>query len=199
MIQLTEEQKKIINSPARVKLVMGGMRSGKTTLAIMNMWEEMKRQNNPNFKSYFLVKSDPYARNAYREIKRLLGIIPDSMFDFSYKTQYGTINILTNLAETNYDNITIDNASSNKYIPDVLNNHKAKISLFGHCPDNKENAFFKVCYDAIKKTLDDTELFRIESWDNPQMNVKRDLWEAELKEKMGDARYSRDYLAKFID
>lgn len=195
MIQLTEKQQEIIDSPARVKLVMGGYRSGKTILAIMNLWNNMKQFNSPSFRGIFLVNSDSLVRYSSREFKRLLpaASIIDIMNEqgrVSIKTKLGKNVIAKELVSVDFDNITIDNASSNKYANPEILKACSKIYLTGHLPDDIDNPFFKWWLKEYFSETDGVSAFRI-----TETFVDVHGKEDSLISAMGINRYNRGYNA----
>lgn len=195
MYQLTEKQHEIIDSSARIKLVIGGYRSGKTILAIMNMWNDMIQFGSPSFRGVFLVNSDSLVRYSLREFKRLLP--SDSIIDIvqnqdkvSLKTILGEIAIAKELMPMNFDNITIDNASSNKYAnPEILKTW-SKVYVTGHLPDDIDNPFFKWWLKEYFSETDEVSAFRITE---TFMNIHNK--EDGLISSMGINRYNRGYNA----
>jgi hypothetical protein len=166
MIQLTEKQQEIIDSPARVKLAIGGYRSGKTILAIMNLWNNMKQFNSPSFRGIFLVNSDSLVRYSLREFKRVLPAasitaIMNEHGNVLIKTKLGRIVIAKELVPVNFDNITIDNASSNKYANPEILKAWSKIYITGHLPDDIDNQFFKWWLKEYFSDTDGVSAFRI--------------------------------------
>lgn len=200
MFKLTKQQQEIINSPARVKLVMGGHRSGKTTLAIMSVWEEMKRRKNPRFRAIYLVNSDSLMAYTFREMEHLL---PKSSFiskvNSSYghielNTIFGTIYIAKEIPPYGFDNITIDNASSNSYVGRELIDSRESVFVAGHLPEDTSNTFFRLWLYAYFAQFQDVAAFRLGTYENPSMEESKDKYDKRIRAKFGEARYNRDYL-----
>jgi hypothetical protein len=195
MIQLTSKQQHIIDSPARIKIVMGGYRSGKTTLAIMNLWEEMKRQNTPHFRAIYLVNSDNLMAYTVREIEFLLPKIVlikkiSSPHGYvSFETKLGTICISKKFLPYDFDNITIDNASSNSYVSKDLLNTSKNVLVAGHLPEDMDNTFFKLWLYTYFAEIPDVAAFRL----GPQ-DIDKDKNNKEFRERFGATRYNRNYL-----
>lgn len=200
MIQLTEKQKEIIDSSARVKLVMGGARSGKTIMALLNMFETMNNADTSDTISLFLIKNEIFARVTVRKIKRL---IKDYILNIKVRdkftlieTTYGDIYVSTEYIDGPYRIITVDNATSNKYVKYVLENQASKIALFGHCPEDGGNTFFKAWLNVCINDIPDTKAFKLQTWDNPTMKDERQKWESDLIPIIGQQNYERQYLCK---
>jgi hypothetical protein len=209
MINLTEKQQEIIHNPARVKLVMGGQRSGKTVLAITNMWEEMKRSASYP-RVLFLTPADRFQKLAVREIMSILPIEEiiskelhqdtDGGF-FLIKTTRGEIFVSDHFICMSYDGIVFDNATSSKYLSPEILERRESLYLTGHCPDDMNNAFFLMWLKAYFADNPDVKAFHLNTWNNPAMLDIKNEREENLREKMGKQRYNRSYLCipDFLD
>jgi hypothetical protein len=195
MFKLTKQQQEIINSPARVKIVMGGYRSGKTALAIMNIWEEMKRQNTPHFRAVYLVNSDNLMAYTIKEMEQLL---PKIVFIkkissphgyVSFETKLGIICISKKFLPYDFDNITIDNASSNTYVNKDLLDARENVFIAGHLPEDTDNVFFKLWLYAYFAEIPDVATFRLSPLDED-----KNKYDKELRARFGITRYNRNYL-----
>jgi hypothetical protein len=200
MIKLTPKQQEVIDSPARVKLVMGGMRSGKTALAIMAAWDMMKKGYR---KVLFLVPSDKYVRCAEREIREILPIeslknlekgIAHGAEYFLIETDCGEMLISDRFIPLSYGGLVFDNATSSKHIcPKLLEGPEA-IYVTGHCPENMNNNFLLMWLKAYFSDDSDIRAFRLTTWENPSMNPKEMEWGERLSSKMGESNYNQQYL-----
>lgn len=195
MFKLTEKQQEIIACSSQVKLVIGGHRSGKTILAIMNMWNYMKLFKNPNLRCAFLVNSDRLIRYSEREIKRLISI--DNIINttlrhdsITIETKFGYIMISTQLIPIRYDNITIDNATSNKYATTDILKEGSNIYITGHLPDDINNSFFRWW---LKEYFADTK--RVSAFRISENYTKIEDKEEAMINSIGIRRFNRDYKA----
>ncbi len=201
MIELTEKQKEIINSPAKIKLVMGGERSGKTSTAILNYWEHIKKHNG---NVLYLVNNGKLLRSVCREIEYLLSIQesrqvvkPDEIEKIT--TDFGDIYVSTELIfNKNFEVITIDDSTSNKHAKEVVFIEKllecdAYIYMTGHIPTDMDNYFFKLWLKYYFLNLSNFKSFRLSTWDNPRMANKRQEYETKLKDSLYLQRYLRQY------
>ncbi len=208
MLQLTPKQQKIVKSPARVKFIMGGVRSGKTITSLLALLEEMKRTNNPNTKAVIYEITCNFLRQIYRDIKALhesgyiqINEIQHMGCGYYISTPYGTIDIkLYDEDDGEYDISFMDAATRNKYFNDIYyKNILSKLIISGHCPKDTENPFYKMWLDAYKSDIPDIKAFRLGTWDNPAMADKKDDWENRLIAKMGLENYFREYYAIRLD
>lgn len=200
MIKLTKQQQEIVDNPARIKIVMGGYRSGKTTLAIMNLWEEMKRRKNPRFRAIYLVNSDSLMAYTFREMEYLspksflISKINSPYGHIELNAIFGTIYIAKKILPYGFDNITIDNASSNSYVSKELLNSMESVFVAGHLPEDTGNTFFRLWLYAYFAQPQDVAAFRFGTYENPEMGERKDKYDKEIRAKFGEARYNRDYL-----
>jgi hypothetical protein len=200
MFKLTPKQQEIIDSPARTKLVMGGYRSGKTVLAIMNLWKEMKHRKNPRFRAIYLVNSDSLMAYTFREMEHLLprtSFINKVNSPYGYielSTTFGTIYIAKKILPYRFDNITIDNASSNSYVSKELLDFKESVFVAGHLPEDTGNTFFRLWLYAYFAQFQDVAAFRLGTYENLGMDESKDKYDKRIKTKFGEARYNRNYL-----
>lgn len=200
MFKLTEKQQEIVDSNARIKLVMGANRSGKTITAILNMWEQMKKENNLSFKGIYLIRSMPVLKMVVRQIKKIIPL--ESILSVTSKedysivhTTYGEIYVSTRLIDLDFENKTIDEATNNKYVDSTefwrrLNDSKFYIS--GHFPSDINNAFFKLWLKGYFSNNPDMKSFRIA---DTNCNISDPENKRKLIESMGKNRYNREYLA----
>ena len=209
MFKLTEKQQEIIDCSSQVKLVIGGHRSGKTILAIINMWEQMKKENNHNFKGLYLVRSTSVLKMIERQVKNLVPI--ESLIsiirkeDYTIiKTVYGEIFVSIKFIDLEFENKTIDEATSNKYViskefwKDVIGfttqdyshiPNNPNICITGHLPSDINNDFFKLWLSGVFSKDKRIQSFRLE--DN-FCDISNDN---QLIKAIGKNRFNREYLA----
>jgi hypothetical protein len=197
MFKLTQQQQEIIDSPARIKLVMGGRASGKTTLAILNLWENMKKTR---VSTLYLVSRDDMLIATVKEIEYLLPV-SKKYWHKEYKhcmvliTAFGKIYVSTEMPNNPWTNdITIDNATSNKYVDESLFEIYRKIYITGHFPEDMNNVFFMLWLRQYFMNDYDCQAFRLGTWDCPFMESKRAKQEDLMLQRMDKSRYNRDFL-----
>jgi hypothetical protein len=202
MIKLTEKQQEIIDSPARVKLVMGGHRSGKTILAIMAAWDILtKSTSHP--RALFLIPGDRYQRHVVEEIRRLLygDIISVSKEQANIgnpfvliRTNHGDIFVSDHFIHDSFDGTIFDNATSNNYLTPEILESRERLYFTGHCPDDMNNAFFLMWLKAYFSNNSDIKAFHLNTLDNPSMDEGLKERGEQLCMRMGESKYNRDYL-----
>ncbi len=209
MFELTEKQKEIISSRARIKLVMGGMRSGKTSTALLNLEEIIKRNNGD---ALYLVNSENISRCIQRKIKEHFSVISYKILGSDktvrFKTKYGNIYVSTDYEShyiTNIDFrvITMDNSTSNKFFNEhfrslnddeyLINEIDTSMYLTGHIPEDKENNFYKLWIKYCFIDNANCKSFRISTWDNPSMSDKKEDYKRKLISSLGLQKYLRQY------
>jgi hypothetical protein len=207
MIKLMEMQQEIIDSNARVKLVMGGHRSGKTTLAIMAAWNMMgKNIFRPCV--LFLVPTNNMQRSTSGDLGHLLKEhlinvkkVPDKHGGYVlFETQRGDIIVSDHFIPDPFGGYVFDNATSSKYVhPELLKKiENSFVYLTGHCPDDFNNAFFLMWLKAYFSDVPEQKAFRINSEDNPTMAKKMEEYELRLPD---GSKYNRGYMCipDFLD
>lgn len=209
MFRLSENQQKIVDSDARIKLIMGAHRSGKTTVLLSCLLNEMKKLNSKDTKIVVYEIDIRYARLMMREIKRYFGdiIYTINSSEMVFETTYGVIEILkldtSEAIPINYDIVVMDGASRNKYLDEILyryscycnENGLAKLIIAGHCPEDTNNAFYKQWCTAFYSVVKDTEAFKLKTWDNFALALQKEELEKEMLSHMSLERYIRDYYA----
>lgn len=205
MFKLSEKQQEIVDSNARIKLVMGGMRSGKTLVTIKALEREMKRLNSKETRIVIYELPGSHSRVLMSEIKKLMRdlIYTVSKEEMIIVTTYGTIEIkeYTDVELENYDIVIIDAATRNKYIEEIIrkqNNGITKFIITGHCPEDENNYFYTLWCSAFYGYVKDTEAFKLRTWDNPAMARRKEEWEKQIMPSVGLERYVRDYYATII-
>ena len=220
MFQLTEKQREIIKSNAKIKLIMGGMRSGKTVALLGCVGKAMKQLNSETTKVLIHVPGGEKNRSQlFREIqnqisKETVVRVRLSVHEMIIQTIYGTIEVDTfsdaiiksdvGISEiekelAKYDIIAADNSTSSSLFGMILNAPCDHIIMAGHCPDDKYNPFFKTWRVAHYCNIANTEAFHMNTWDNPGMIDRKEKYESKLINSMGFKKYAKDYYATFIE
>lgn len=218
MFQLTEKQREIIKSNAKIKLIMGGMRSGKTVALLGCVGKAMKQLNSETTKILIHVPGGEKNRSQlFREIQNQISkeiIVRCYPVDMIIETIYGTIEVDTfgdaiiksdvGISEiekelAKYDIIAADNSTSSSLFGMILNAPCDHIIMAGHCPENRYNPFYKTWCVANCCNIADTEAFHMNTWDNPDMIDRKEKYESKLINSMGFKKYAKDYYATFIE
>lgn len=224
MIELSVKQQKILDSEARIKLIMGGVRSGKTLISLLCLKKEMEKLNSKKTNVIIYEAGERYQQLMIKEIKHYLEdiLIEISSNTKTIKTIYGSIEISARKTSEEFINYTeykkyvnnymkkyniflIDNASKNKSISDIVFHlpDKSNLIVAGHCPEDEKNEFYNEWYEikydrfSLEEELE-KEAFKLTTWDNPTMVDKKEEKELELIKSMGLERYIRDYYAILI-
>lgn len=212
MIKLTEKQQQIVDSNARIKLIMGAQRSGKTLISLLYLFDKMKQKNNRNTKAVIYTVNSAQYLFLGREIKgridkEILINIKNNHECIEFETIHGTISVeIFNYEEfkeyrPNIDIIVIDSATRNKYLGEIYQEYKVRLIemiIVGHCPEDETNTFYKIWNKAYANNDDDIKAFKLKTWDNPTMTDKKEEWERDLLKHMTLERYIRDYYATII-
>lgn len=218
MFQLTEKQREIIKSNAKIKLIMGGMRSGKTVALLGCVGKAMKQLNSETTKILIHVPGGEKNRSQlFREIQNQISkeiIVRCYPVDMIIETIYGTIEVDTfgdaiiksdvGISEiekelAKCDIIAADNSTSSSLFGMILNAPCDHIIMAGHCPENRYNPFYKTWCVANCCNIADTEAFHMNTWDNPDMIDRKEKYESKLINSMGFKKYAKDYYATFIE
>lgn len=215
MFKLTEKQQEIVDSNARVKLIMGGMRSGKTITLIACVEKAMRGLNSRGTQVLIHVPNSKHARMMVREIPYRISrdiLIDVNKESFIISTTYGVVEIQTfddfiingsfDIPEIEkellkFDIIAIDNSTSSSLFETIINAPCNDIIAVGHCPEDENNAFYK-SWTFAHFDIVDTEAFKMGTWDNPSMVDKKEEHEPNLIKSMELERYIRDYYATII-
>lgn len=201
MFNLTKKQQEIIDNNARIKLVMGANRSGKTITAILNMWAQMKKENNPSFKGIYLITSMSVLKMVVRQItaiiptQNILSVISKKEDYSIVSTTYGEIYVSTRFIDLDFENKTIDEASGNKYVDSTEfweGSIDSNFYISGHFPKDINNAFFKLWLKGHFSQNQNMQSFRITDTNSDISDPKNR--EALIK-YMGEQRFNREYLA----
>ncbi len=222
MFNLTKKQQEIVDSNARIKLIMGGMRSGKTTILLASIERAMRELNSRGTQVLIHVPNIKYAQMMIRDIPHRIS--RDILIDIDKKnliisTTYGVIEIETFNKEEygfeqigkeisrnlfaigkellKFDIIATDNSTSLSLFDLIINTPCNDIIAAGHCPEDKNNAFYKTWLSAYYNDIPDTKAFKLTTWNNPVMDDKRE-YEPRLIKSMGLEKYVRNYYATFI-
>lgn len=204
MFKLTEKQQEIVDSNARIKLVMGASRSGKTLVTIKTLEKEMKKLNSKETKVAIYEFPGSHSRVLMNEIKKLMRDLIYTIYKekMIIVTTYGTIEIKEYQdGDEGYDIVVIDAASRNKYIEEILrmyNNGITRFIITGHCPEDINNYFYKLWCSAFYSSITDMKAFKLRTYDNPAIAHKKEEWEKEFLSRMSLERYIRDYYATII-
>ena len=212
MFKLSKQQQEAVDSNARIKLIMGANRSGKTTVLLRCLLKEMKKLNSKDAKVVIYEINNGFSEFIAREIKyNFRDIIYTCMYHkdrITFETTYGIIEITTGFVETieSCDIVVVDGASRNKYLKEILSSYSGycnengltKLIIAGHCPEDTKNFFYRQWCTAFYSYIKDTEAFKLRTWDNPAMAPRKEQWEKEILPNMGLERYIRDYYATII-
>lgn len=216
MLRLSEKQQEIIDSNARIKLIMGGVRSGKTATLIVCVEKAMRELGSRDTKALIHVPSERLKRQLFRELKYQISkdiVYEFNLTDMTVTTTYGTIEIETfndfltkdgfDILEIErellkYDIVANDSSTSSSLFETITNTPCDNIIAAGHCPMDKENNFYKSWFSSYYGDIPDTKAFRISTWDNPAMAPKREKFENQLISSMGLNKYTIQYLATFV-
>lgn len=201
MFKLTKQQQEAVGSNARIKLIMGAQRSGKTLTTIKSLKKEMKKLNSKETKIVVYELPGNHSKILMNEIVELMR---DLVYSISKKrmvivTTCGTIEIKEyENGDEGYDIVVIDAATRNKYIEEIINEQDNGITKFiiaGHCPEDESNYFYRLWNSAFYGHIEDTKAFKLKTWDNPAMLRRKNEWEKQVMNSMSIERYIRDYYA----
>lgn len=204
MIKLSKQQQEAVDSNARIKLIMGANRSGKTLVTIKALEKAMKELNSKETKIVIYELPGSHSRVFMNEIKKLMRdlIYSINKEEMVIVTTYGTIEIKDyQNDDEDYDIVVIDAASRNKYVEEILkvqNNESTKFIITGHCPEDTNNYFYKLWCSVFYGATTDMKAFKLRTYDNPVIATKKEQWEKEILPNMDLERYIRDYYATII-
>lgn len=212
----TEKQQEIVNSNARIKLIMGGMRSGKTVTLIACVEKAMRELGSRDTKALIHVPSERLKKQLFRDLKNQISheiVLEFNLTDMVTTTTYGTIEIETFndfLTKDGFDTLEIerellkcdivasDSSTCSSLFETIINTPCNNIIAAGHCPMDNENSFYKSWSSSYYGDIPDTKAFRMSTWDNPAMAPKREKFENQLISSMGLNKYTIQYLATFV-
>lgn len=204
MLTLTKWQQEAIESNARIKLIMGAERSGKTTTLIKALEREMKKLNSRETRVVIFEFKGSFARMIMREISWQLKDIIYSInkTQMVIETTYGVIEI------RDYeegicppDIVAVDTATRFNNLDEIIKLYGGIARSFiiaGHCPKDINNYFYKAWASSYYGEITGAKAFKLKAWDNPALAHKREELEKELLPVMGLERYVRDYFATII-